>query len=113
MKYPRTESQLARSTARFTDTPAPASKLPPAALRSKKKFLRFFPGGFADETYYDWERGYKSTAHQQWQEKLSREQHAALIRSNDFAEIAARAVRIESRTSLLCSFEKMALRDAR
>ncbi len=27
-----------------------------AALRCKKKFLRFFPGGYSDETYYDWER---------------------------------------------------------
>jgi hypothetical protein len=30
-----------------------------AALKCRKKFLRFFPGGFADETYVDWERGYK------------------------------------------------------
>jgi hypothetical protein len=29
------------------------------AMRCRRKFLRFFPGGFYDETYIDWERGYK------------------------------------------------------
>jgi hypothetical protein len=35
-----------------------------------------------------------------------------LIRAQRFTEIANRAIRIESRTNLLFSFEKMALRDA-
>jgi hypothetical protein len=35
-----------------------------------------------------------------------------LLRANKFEEIAMRAVRIESRTNLIFSFEKMALRDA-
>lgn len=83
-----------------------------AALRCRKKFLRFFPGGFADEKYYDWERGYKWEAHQAWEEQLGRAEFKRLLRSNEFDEIAARAVRIESRTNLLFSFEKMALRDA-
>lgn len=83
-----------------------------SALKCRNKFLRFFPGGFDDETYLDWERGYKWEAHQRWQEQLGREEHAALIRSKDYEEIAQRAVRIESRTNLLFSFEKMALRDA-
>ena len=77
-----------------------------------RKFLRFFPGGYDDETYIDWERGYKEKAHQQWNEMLSRAEHTALIRKGDFNEVADRAVRIESRTNLLFSFEKMALRDA-
>lgn len=34
------------------------------ALRCRRKFLRFFPAGFRDETYIDWERGYKWTAHE-------------------------------------------------
>jgi hypothetical protein len=34
------------------------------------------------------------------------------MREGKFAEIAAHAVRIESRTNLLFSFEKIALRDA-
>ncbi len=36
----------------------------------------------------------------------------ALLAANQYSEIAAHAVRIESRTNLLFSFEKMALRDA-
>ena len=83
-----------------------------AALKCRRKFLRFFPGGFQDETYLDWERGYKWDAHRRWQAELGREEHAALIRSQKYHDVAQRAVRIESRTNLLFSFEKMALRDA-
>jgi hypothetical protein len=90
---------------------APAN-LSKGAIRCKKKFLRFFPGGFTDETYIDWERGYKWTAHEQWQQQLSDAEMRRLIAANNFAEVAVRAVRIESRTNLLFSFEKMALRDA-
>ena len=82
------------------------------ALRCRSKFLRFFPDGFRDETYIDWERGYKWAAHEQWNLQLDRTKFRSLLREGDFAEIAARAVRIESRTNLLFSFEKMALRDA-
>ena len=33
--------------------------MPPSkSERCRRKFLRFFPGGFRDETYIDWERGY-------------------------------------------------------
>jgi len=84
----------------------------PQAMRCRRKFLRFFPGGFQDETYIDWERGYKWKAHEQWNEVLDRSTYRALLQKGEFAEIAARAVRIESRTNLLFSFEKMALRDA-
>ena len=82
------------------------------ALRCRRKFLRFFPGGFRDETYIDWERGYKETAHEQWSEQLGRTQFRSLLANEAFAQIADAAVRIESRTNLLFSFEKMALRDA-
>jgi hypothetical protein len=81
-------------------------------MRCRRKFLRFFPGGFQDETYIDWERGYKWAAHEQWNEVLDRTKYRELLKNGEFAEIAARAVRIESRTNLLFSFEKMALRDA-
>jgi hypothetical protein len=83
-----------------------------AAERCRRKFLRFFPGGFRDETYIDWERGYKATAHETWSETLSRKEHKRLLDGGEFAEVAKRAVLIESRTNLLFSFEKMALRDA-
>jgi hypothetical protein len=82
-----------------------------SALKCRRKFLRFFPKGFRDETYIDWERSYKWKAHQQWEELLDRNTHRNLIRAGDYREVAARAVRIESRTNLLFSFEKMALRD--
>ncbi|HKP47766.1 MAG TPA: hypothetical protein VJT50_14290 [Pyrinomonadaceae bacterium] len=82
------------------------------ALRCRRKFLRFFPGGFRDETYIDWERGYKWTAHEQWNELLERRRFRDLLKQRKFSEIAGNAVRIESRTNLLFSFEKMALRDA-
>ncbi|MDQ6654092.1 MAG: hypothetical protein M3Y84_15295 [Acidobacteriota bacterium] len=82
------------------------------AMRCRRKFLRFFPGGFPDETYIDWERGYKWAAHEQWNQVLDHGTLRSLLQEGDFAEVAARAVRIESRTNLLFSFEKMALRDA-
>lgn len=91
------------------------SKIPIAesgAIRARKKFLRYFPGGFRDETYVDWERGYKWRGHRAWNELLSPPRYRALLRAKRFDEIAAHAVRIESRTNLLFSFEKMALRDA-
>jgi len=44
--------------------------------RCRAKFLRFFPGGFRDETYLDWERGYKEQAHERWQEQLGRAEKA-------------------------------------
>jgi hypothetical protein len=80
--------------------------------RCRRKFLRYFPGGFRDETYLAWERDYKWEAHRRWEEALDRATFRALLRGGEHAEIAARAVRVESRTNLLFSFEKMALRDA-
>lgn len=82
------------------------------AIRCRRKFLRMFPGGFQDEIYIDWERSYKWAAHQQWNEVLSQPVFRELLRNDEFEEISTRAVRIESRTNLLFSFEKMALRDA-
>lgn len=97
---------------------SPAS-LPPSsgltgALRCRRKFLRQFPGGFRDPTYLDWERDYKWETHLRWQEALPRETFRGLLRDGEFAEAAARAVRVEqrSRHAMLFSFEKMALRDA-
>ena len=82
------------------------------AAQCRRKFLRFFPDGFVDETYLDWERGYKEKAHQQWEAFLGKKSFSLLLRANKFTEIAQHAVRVESRTNLLFSFEKMALRDA-
>lgn len=84
----------------------------PSATRCRRKFLRFFPGGFQDETYLDWERNYKWEAHERWEEALGRNAFRAALSAGRFSDIAARAVQVESRTNLLFSFEKMALRDA-
>ncbi len=80
--------------------------------RCRRKFLRFFPDGFDDETYIDWERDYKWAAHERWNDQLGRKEFASLIDAGKYDEIARRAVTIESRTNLLFSFEKMAMRDA-
>ena len=84
------------------------------AVRCRRKFLRFFPGGFHDQKYIDWERGYKWESHERWEETLGQAEFRRLLRAGEFAEIAARAVRVEqrSRYSMIFSFEKMALRDA-
>jgi hypothetical protein len=84
----------------------------PEARNCRRKFLRFFPEGFRDEKYDAWERGYKQNAHDRWEETLNGTAFQSLLSAGKFAEIAATAVRIESRTNLLFSFEKMALRDA-
>ena len=87
-------------------------RLPKVIVRARRKFLKFFPEGFQDQTYLDWERNFKWEAHEAWEEQLSDERFHERLTREDFAGIAADAVRIESRTNLLFSFEKMALRDA-
>jgi hypothetical protein len=82
------------------------------AEKSRKRFLRFFPKGFRDETYFEWERGYKWRAHERWNELLARSVFRQLLEAGDFAEISARALKSLSGTNLLFSFENMALRDA-
>ncbi len=82
------------------------------ALAARRKFLRFFPGGFYDQKYIDWERGYKWAAHQAWEHTQNQEEYRRLLRGHEFKEIADLAVAIEGRTHLLYSFEKMSLRDA-
>ena len=97
---------------RTTARPEGGEELTAGARRCRKKFLRFFPGGFRDETYLEWERDYKWQAHERWTERLGREAYRALLDRGRYEEIAEHAVRVESRTNLLFSFEKMALRDA-
>jgi hypothetical protein len=82
------------------------------SARCRRRFLSIFPRGFRDETYFEYERGYKHAASRAWREELGPERWARLLREGRFAEVAAAAVRIESRTNLLFSFEKMAVRDA-
>ncbi len=80
--------------------------------RCRKHFLYYFPRGFRDETYLDWERDYKWAAHEEWAAQLNKRAYGRLLKARAYDDIAQRAVRIETRTNLLFSFEKMALRDA-
>ena len=109
---PSPTSNLKHSGRRFRPPLRPARTLSPLALTARKKFLTFFPEGFSDETYCEWERGYKETAYERWCAALRLGSFRNLLSAGDYAGIAAHAVTIESRTNLLFSFEKMALRDA-
>jgi hypothetical protein len=82
--------------------------------RCRRRFLKFFPGGFQDDTYRDWERDYKWATHKRWVAALGRLEFHRLLSVEDYREIATRAARVEqqSRHSMIFSFEKMALRDA-
>lgn len=93
-------------------SPSTVPRKYPGAAQCRRKFLRFFPGGFYDDTYLAWERDYKWSAHVRWQEQLERSAFQQLLRREKFREISDAAIRIESRTNLLFSFEKMAIRDA-
>ena len=77
-----------------------------------KKFLFYFRKGYTDPKYISWERGYKEAAHKQFQEQLNKNLFQSLLENRAYKTIADVAVKIESRTNLLFSFEKMALRDA-
>jgi hypothetical protein len=82
------------------------------AARCRRKFELFYPGGFEDETYLVAERSYKERATLEWQTELAPAAFRKLLARGEFRHIADVAVRVESRTNLLFSFEKMALRDA-
>lgn len=112
--FPRAPQRktVRRAAARSRRRKRPQAAPAPGALKCRRKFLRMFPGGFYDETYVAWERDYKWTAHKAWEESLSEPAFAALLERRRYADIAAQAVKIEARTNLIFSFEKMALRDA-
>jgi len=82
------------------------------AARCRRKFELFYPEGFQDETYQVAERSYKERAHLEWQGQLGPVAFRKLLARGEFRQIADTAVRVEARTNLLFSFEKMALRDA-
>ena len=83
-----------------------------ARLQCRKKFLHYFPKGFIDAKYFAWERGYKEEAHLAFQQQLNMKEYQRLLNNGDYHDIASKAIRIETKTNLLFSFEKMALRDA-
>ena len=84
----------------------------PARKRCLQKFLHYFRKGFRDEKYIAWERQYKYDAHIQFQQNLNQKAFKELLAGEEFERIAQTAIKIESKTNLLFSFEKMAIRDA-
>jgi hypothetical protein len=78
----------------------------------KRRFREFYPGGFQDVDYVVMERLYKWDAHRSWVRSLGPDTLSSMVRSGQEADAATTAIRIESRTNLLFSFEKMAVRDA-
>jgi hypothetical protein len=110
---PRSKRQIHKTRSpRRQQSQMPALATSRLAVQCRKKFLRFFPDAFADPTYHAWERDYKDAAARRWQSELNQSRFAQLLKRRAFDEIARAAITIESRTNLLFSFEKMALRDA-
>lgn len=103
---------IADTTKRETSNLAENNRISENVVRCREKILRFFPNGFEDEKYVAWERGYKWQAHEKWNAQLNRAEYQSLLEKREFSEIASRAVKIESPTNLIFSFEKLALRDA-
>ncbi|HYD73485.1 MAG TPA: hypothetical protein VEF55_10130 [Candidatus Binatia bacterium] len=99
------------STTTSSATRGRASGASRLSRSARRKFLGYFPAGFRDQDYVGSERDYKWQAHLQWREALGDATLRNLLRQKRFTEIAERATRIEGRTNLLFSFEKMALRD--
>lgn len=88
------------------------AKLDTRKKKAIRKFLYYFSRGYQGDKFVAWERDYKWQAHLEWQQQLGKRAFSALLSNGNYAEIARLATRIESRTNLLFSFEKMALRDA-
>lgn len=82
------------------------------ATRARRKFELYYPDGFQDETYLIAERAPKERAHLDWQAELGPTALRQLVACGEWRHIADTALRIEGRSNLLFSFEKMALREA-
>jgi hypothetical protein len=79
---------------------------------AQRRFREFYPDGFRDRDYVRLERRYKWDAHRRLAGELGRAAFAARLQSGGHDDIVRRAIRIESSTNLLFSFEKIAIRDA-
>jgi hypothetical protein len=82
------------------------------AARCRHKFQLYYPNGFDDEVYQVAERGVKERAHLEWNTELNPPAYRRLLARGEHARIVDIAMRVESRSNLLFSFEKIALRDA-
>jgi hypothetical protein len=108
---PSPTSDLKRAR-RFRPPLRPARTLSPDPLRAREKFLRHFPEGFGDASYFERERGIKESAYERWCASLRRSTFCTLISEGDYRSVATLAVSIASDSNLLFSSEKTALTDA-
>jgi hypothetical protein len=76
------------------------------------KFLYYFKNGYQGRKFIAWEKEYKETAHRNFQAHLNKKDFKLLLEKGKFDQAASLAVKAESKTNLLFSFEKMAIRDA-
>ena len=78
------------------------------ASRSKciKKFLYYFPGGYQGKKFVSWERDYKWNAHLEWEQKLNDDIFLELLSKKNYAEIAKRALSIESKQTFFFLLKK-------
>lgn len=77
-----------------------------------QRFLKAFPRGFYDQNYISWERDFKWSAHEKWQELLNKKEFKRLMSDGDYEEVVRRAISVESRTNLLYPYERLALSEA-
>src|ERR1051325_9468008 len=94
---PRSKRQTRPESAGRKSTSRRVAGVSPRAARCRRKFLTFFPKGFADQKYFAWERDYKLEAHQRWAGVLARSKFSSLIAGEAYEAIATAAVRVESR----------------
>jgi hypothetical protein len=83
-----------------------------ARNKCKKAFSSKFPEGFFDPDYVKNQRLTLAGAHRQWIADLNKQKFADLLFQGKHAEIAARAIAIESGTNLLNDREKEQLTQA-
>ena len=93
----------------------PKKKAPPPQVGTQEeaveRFLKLFPGGFADPTYLAEERDYKVAAHELFSRLLSPAIRMELIREQNVDALVDAALQIDATTNLISPFEKAALRD--
>jgi hypothetical protein len=90
----------------------PYGRPSPAASRFRRKFQRFYPNGFQDQTYLDRERDHKWKDHEQWSDQLDPATCRSLLKEGRYVEMAHRMVDIGSRAGMLTCLEQAALRGA-
>lgn len=80
-------------------------------FQSIQFFLEQFPEGLYGQKFKEHEREYKVKAHALAQELLGKEPFSALLKNEDYTEIAKRSLKVANATNLIFPNEKMALKD--